>query len=58
MTENELLDELKSAANAADAQIIMAELLRPKWKLVAGYWAVITGMVVMMIVVLIFQFKN
>ena len=55
MTENELLAELKNAANKADAQMIMAELLKPTWALVAGYWAVIIGLVVMMIVALIYQ---
>ena len=58
MTEDELLDELKNAANAADAQMIMAELLKPTWTLVAGYWAVIIGLVIMMIVALIFQFHG
>ena len=55
MTEDELLDELKIAANATDAQLIMAELLKPRWGLVAGYWAVIIGMGVMIVVVLVYE---
>ena len=35
--------------------MIMAELLKPNWTLVAGYWAVIAGVVVMVIVVLFYQ---
>jgi len=55
MTEDELLAELRNVTDKADAQMIMAELLKPNWTLVAGYWAVIAGVVVMVIVVLFYQ---
>jgi len=55
MTEDQLLTELRSAKNKDDAQLIMAELLKPKWTLVAGFWAVIVGIGVMVVAILAFQ---
>jgi len=55
MTEDELLAELKNA-KPEDAEMIVAELLKPTWTLVAGYWAVIAGMALMIVVALIVHF--
>jgi len=55
MTEDELIAALRNNENPAHAQMIMAELLKPNWALVAGFWAVIAGIAVMAVAVVFFH---